>query len=238
MTITSPPYNLDKKYKSYKDKLPLKEYVDWLFEVSKEIKRTLSPSGSYFLNIGYQNTNPTIPFLISEKLTSLFELQNTIIWAKSITVNNDSYGHFTPNNSNKYLNNLFEYIFHFTNDGEKKIDKLSIGVPYKDKRNMERFENNQGKGDVRCGGNIWFIPYRTTRSKGDKFNHPTSFPEELVKKCILLNGYDSNTTVLDPFLGSGTTLKVCSYLNIKSIGIEMDKDYCEIAKNRIKQKTE
>jgi site-specific DNA-methyltransferase (adenine-specific) len=238
VTITSPPYNLNKKYKSYKDKLPLQEYVEWIANVSKEINRVLKKDGSYFLNIGYQNTNPTIPFLICNELTKIFELQNTIIWAKSITVNNESFGHFTPNNSNKYLNNFFEYMFHFTKTGEKTLDKLSIGVPYKDKRNMERFQNNKDKGDVRCRGNIWFIPYRTTRSKDDKFNHPTAYPEELVEKCIKLNGYNQSTTVLDPFCGSGTTLKVSSYLDINSIGIEIDKDYCEVTKNRIKQTKE
>ena len=74
-------------------------------------------------------------------------------------------------------------------------------IPYKDKRNIERFENNKEKGDVRCGGNVWFIPHKTVKSKEEKFNHPTCFPEELVRKCIMLNGYNKDTTVLDPFAG-------------------------------------
>ena len=45
VTITSPPYNLNKKYKSYKDKLPLQEYVEWIANVSKEVNRVLKKDG-------------------------------------------------------------------------------------------------------------------------------------------------------------------------------------------------
>jgi site-specific DNA-methyltransferase (adenine-specific) len=234
VVITSPPYNLSKKYASYKDKKPLDQYIEWMTDFSKSIHKVLKNDGSFFLNIGYQNLQPSIPFLLVQRITEIFKLQNTIIWTKSITVNNDSFGHFIPNNSNRYLNNIFEYVFHFTKDGNKTLDRNSIGVPYKDKRNIERFENNKDKGDVRCGGNVWFIPHKTVKSKQEKFNHPTSFPEELVKRCILLNGYNTETKVLDPFLGVGTTLKVCENLKINGIGIEIDKDYCEVSKNRIR----
>lgn len=233
IVITSPPYNLGKKYSSYNDKIPLNNYINWMNDFGKIIFNCLKSDGSFFLNIGYQNLQPSIPFVLVQKLTEYFKLQNTIIWTKSITVNNESYGHFIPNNSNRYLNNIFEYVFHFTKDGSKVIDRNSIGVPYKDKRNIERFENNKDKGDVRCGGNVWFIPHKTVKSKREKFNHPTCFPEELVKRCILLNGYNHNTSVLDPFVGIGTTLKVCRDLGIKGIGIDIDKNYCEIIKNRM-----
>jgi site-specific DNA-methyltransferase (adenine-specific) len=149
-------------------------------------------------------------------------------------VKNEGHGHFIPNNSKKYLNNIFEYVFQFTNSGENLIDRNSIGVPYKDKRNIERFKVNRSKGDVRCAGNIWFIPHKTIKSKEER-NHPTSYPEELVKRCILMHGLDENMIVLDPFLGSGTSLKVCKDLNINGIGIEIDKDYCETARNKIEK---
>lgn len=234
VVVTSPPYNLGKKYATYNDKLPLNDYIDWMDNFGKSIFKVLKDDGSFFLNIGYQNLNPSIPFLVTQKLMEYFVLQNTIIWTKSITVQNESYGHFIPNNSSRYLNNIFEYIFHFTKSGSKIIDRNSIGVPYKDKRNMERFEGNKNKGDVRCGGNVWFIPHKTVKSKNEKFNHPTSFPEELVKRCVLLNGYNDKTKVLDPFVGIGTTLKVCKTLGIQGIGVDIDKNYCEIIKNRIK----
>jgi site-specific DNA-methyltransferase (adenine-specific) len=233
IVVTSPPYNLDKKYNLYRDKITQENYINWLSSISIKIKSILKDNGSFFLNVGFRNDNPLIHFKLIEEISKTFILQNTIIWAKSITVNNEGYGHFIPNNSKKHLNNLFEYVFHFTKDGNKEIHRNSIGVPYKDKRNMERFKNNLNKGDVRCAGNIWFIPHRTIKNKQERKNHPTIFPEELVRRCVLLNGYNENTTLLDPFLGSGTSLKVCKNLNIYGIGIEIDKEYCETSKSNI-----
>lgn len=230
VVVTSPPYNFNKKYNQYNDKISEDLYVNWISEISLKIKKILKNEGSYFLNLGFRNNNPLLHYKVVEKISEFLVLQNTIIWAKSIVVNNEGSGHFIPNNSKKYLNNIFEYVFHFTKDGEKIIDRNSIGVPYKDKRNIERFKNNNNKGDVRCAGNIWFIPHKTIKSKEERKNHPTSYPEELVRKCILLNGYNKDTVVLDTFLGSGTTLKVCKKLNVNGIGVEIDKDYCEASK--------
>lgn len=233
LVVTSPPYNFNKKYNQYNDKISDESYIEWLASVSLEIKRVLKENGSYFLNLGFRNNNPLLHYKVAEKVSNFLTLQNTIIWAKSIVVNNEGSGHFIPNNSKKYLNNIFEYVFHFTLDGEKTIDRNSIGVPYKDKRNIERFKNNSNKGDVRCAGNIWFIPHKTIKSKEERKNHPTSYPEELVRKCILLNGYNKDTIVLDPFLGSGTTLRVCKKLDIFGVGVEMDEQYCASSKELI-----
>lgn len=230
IVVTSPPYNFNKKYNQYNDKISEDQYVEWLADVSLKLKEVLKDNGSYFLNLGFRNNNPLLHYKVAEKISNFLKLQNTIVWAKSIVVNNEGSGHFIPNNSKKYLNNIFEYVFHFTKDGEKIIDRNSIGVPYKDKRNIERFKNNTNKGDVRCAGNIWFIPHKTIKSKEERKNHPTSYPEELVRRCVLLNGYDQNTVVLDPFLGSGTTLRACKKLNINGIGIEIDESYCDASK--------
>lgn len=232
LVVTSPPYNFNKKYNKYNDNLSKNVYLDWLFDVSCQINNVLKDNGSYFLNLGFRNNDPLLHFKIVEKINEKMPLQNTIIWAKSIVVKNEGYGHFIPNNSKKYLNNIFEYIFHFTKTGEEIIDRNSIGVPYKDKRNIERFKNNSSKGDVRCAGNIWFIPHKTVKNKEER-NHPATYPEELVKKCILMHGLKENIVLLDPFLGSGVSLKVCKDLNVQGIGIEIDEEYCKLSKNKI-----
>nr|DAY41975.1 MAG TPA: adenine-specific methyltransferase [Caudoviricetes sp.] len=67
---------------------------------------------------------------------------------------------------------------------------------------------------------------------GIKESHFSTFPEELVKRCILA-GCPERGIVLDPFLGSGTTLKVAKRLNRSGIGIELNQKYIEIAKSRI-----
>jgi len=65
-----------------------------------------------------------------------------------------------------------------------------------------------------------------------KIGHPAPFPIELPKRCIKLFSFVGDT-VLDPFLGSGSTLIACALLNRKGIGVEIDENYCKLAKNRL-----
>lgn len=65
------------------------------------------------------------------------------------------------------------------------------------------------------------------------FDHPTVKPTGLILKCLSL-GSEEGDLILDPFLGSGTTLVACKELNRNGIGIEISDKYCEIAKKRLK----
>ena len=65
-----------------------------------------------------------------------------------------------------------------------------------------------------------------------KVGHPAPFPIELPKRCIKLFSFVGDM-VLDPFLGSGSTFIACALLNRKGIGVEIDKNYCELAKKRL-----
>ena len=70
---------------------------------------------------------------------------------------------------------------------------------------------------------------------GGNKNHPTEKPVGLIQ--ILIKSFtDENKIVLDPFMGSGTTAKACYELNRRFIGFELDPEYCEIARKRLKQK--
>ena len=64
--------------------------------------------------------------------------------------------------------------------------------------------------------------------------HPAAFPLELPKRCIKLFSFVDDL-ILDPFLGSGTTLVAAALSKRRGIGVEIDKDYCDIAKERIKK---
>ena len=229
--ITSPPYNIGIKYHSYKDNKTGEDYLEWIYDIFTEVKRVLVDDGSLFLVIGGTNVKPDIPTDVRRKLKGLFELQNDIIWVKSISIEDESYGHFKPINSYRFLNNNYEHIFHFTKTGYVPIDRLSIGVPYTDKNNLKR---KKDPIDKRCGGNVWFIPYETINSKDQKGDHPAIFPRELVERCIRLHGYDKDTIVCDPFMGSGTTLVVAKQLDIKGVGIELDEKYFEYSYNQLK----
>lgn len=141
-----------------------------------------------------------------------------------------THGHFKPINSHRYLNNCHEQIFHFTKSGETTIDRLSIGVPYEHKSNISRWKHNEGARDLRCKGNVWHIPYKTVNSAKE---HPAGYPSQLAEECIKLHGITEGMTVLDPFLGAGTTLVACQNLGVRGIGVELDEHYCYLARQRL-----
>ena len=128
------------------------------------------------------------------------------------------------------ISNNHEAVFHFTKEGDVKIDRLAIGVPFKDKTNIARWGH---KKDRRCAGNAWFIPYPTVRLKSQKFDHPAGFPVELPERCIRLHGYEEGLSVLDPFLGAGSTLVASARLGCEGIGIEIDRQYADAALERL-----
>lgn len=228
--VYSPPYNIGIKYHVYNDKKPRDAYIAWLRDISIEIARILRPDGSYFLNMGSTNIDPWMEIDVAQSLRNIMVLQNRIIWVKSISIGDDTVGHFKPINSKRFLNHNHETIFHFTLTGEVTIDRLAVGVPFKDKSNISRRGHAQ---DKRCAGNVRFIPYDTVQSKQEKFDHPAGFPVGLAEFCIKLSGIQSGV-VLDPFVGTGTTLVAAAKLGWKGIGIEIDQKYADTALARLK----
>ena len=120
-------------------------------------------------------------------------------------------------------NNCHEYIFHFTKNKEVELDKLAIGVPYADKGNITRWKSV--KGDVRDRGNVWYIPYETVKEEKE---HPAAFPKKLPEMRIKLHGYNKDTAVLDPFLGSGSTLIACEKTGRICYGMEISEAYTDV----------
>jgi site-specific DNA-methyltransferase (adenine-specific) len=222
LVITSPPYNLGIDYNFYNDNKSEAEYLAWLISVFIQIKRTLREDGSIFVNVGCSNSNLWIAFDVAQSLRDILFLQNRFIWVKSISIGNATHGHFKPINSARFTNHTFEEIFHFTKRGNVKIDRTAIGVPYMDKNNIKRKKNSV---DLRCRGNCWYIPYETINSRKQKGEHPAVFPKQLVESCIKLHGFNEETVVCDPFLGTGTTLMLTKQLGLKGIGIEIDQKY-------------
>lgn len=115
-----------------------------------------------------------------------------------------------PTCNNKYLSDT-EYLLFFREKGVKVFGSYSTKKKY----------------------------YITPTNKNDKklYSHPTIKPLDIIQN-ITINSSEEGATVLDPFMGSGTTGVACLNTGRKFIGIEIDKDYFEIAKKRINSKLE
>jgi site-specific DNA-methyltransferase (adenine-specific) len=133
----------------------------------------------------------------------------------------------------RFLHHNHEHIFHLTLTGSVALDRLAIGVPFKDKSNIARRGHAR---DLRCRGNTWHIPYDTVQSKAEKFHHPSTFPLELPRWCIRLHGV-RHPVVLDPFMGTGTTLVAADRETVRGIGIDIDPVYVAIARERLEAET-
>ncbi|MHA2215171.1 MAG: DNA-methyltransferase [Candidatus Hodarchaeales archaeon] len=216
LIVTSPPYNRSKTYSddkgnSYNDQKPYNEYEAFLKQVWSECYRVLSPSGMFFLNVGDSANNQGY----SEKMVQLaqeegFYRLQTIIWLKSFM----GRGHYTPTGRDRRLNNIFEYIYVLVKDRSKyRMNPRAIGIPYADKSNIGRY----AEYDLRDAGNTWFIPYSRTTGQKLKKGHEAPFPIELPYRCLKLTGANN---VLDPFMGTGSTLAAAQMLSLKGIGYE------------------
>lgn len=245
VVVTSPPYNLGIKYSKYDDTISRDAYLEWMGRWADVVKNVLADKGSLFLNVGSKPRDPTVPFdVLHVMLTHGFVLQNVIHWIKSISIEKESVGnypnilddvsvgHFKPINSPRFINDNHEYVFHLTKNGNVKLDRLAIGVPYQDKSNVKRWKG--AANDVRCRGNTWFVPYETIQSRDKERPHPASFPVKLAEMCIRLHGLRRTKLVLDPFLGIGQSALAALALKKDFVGFEIDRAYFDEAKKRIK----
>ena len=240
--VTSPPYNLGIRYRTYEDTLPRGQYLEWTGEWVRRAARALAPDGSLFLNVGAKPTDPWTALDVAQAARPYLQLQNTIHWIKSIAIEKSlagararlqedlAVGHYKPINSKRFLHDCHEFVFHFSPRGDTPLERQAIGVRYQDQSNISRWRT--GASGVRCRGNTWFIPYETIQNREKDRPHPATFPPRLPEMCLRLHGLDRLRVVADPFLGLGSTAVACAQLGISFVGIEMDPGYLEEAIER------
>ena len=218
--VTSPPYFRRKKYEiQYRS---YSEYRDYLTQVWKEVYRVLSDDGLFFVNIGNSFDNQFKSFDVAHDLVDIgFNFVQPVIWVK---------GHHSPVQGKSHLNHLYEYIFIFSKTREYELQRLAIGVPYKDKSNIGRWK--VAKQDLRCRGDVWFINYETVQRHSEKL-HDAIFPKELPELCIKLASKDPDDLVLDPFLGSGTTILAADSVGRPSVGYEVNESYEGVIRKKL-----
>ena len=220
LVVTSPPYDNLRKYDGEEQ---------WNFEIFKsianELKRVLKKGGVIVWVVG----DATIKG--SETATSLeqaiffksigLNLHDTMIYEKNSST-------FPSSPKSVRYTQIFEYMF-VLSKGKPKVhnlicDKKNKWAGHKDFSGI--LKNPVPEYSPRT--NIW----KYTTSFNDKTEHPAVFPEKLAEDHII-TWSDENDIVYDPFMGSGTTAKMCILNNRNYIGSEISKKYCEIINKRL-----
>ena len=216
LVITSPPYNIGKPYGKYKDKTPLNEWKDLISETTKEIYRVLTADGSFFLNLspvpfGENKEILPLPYIGYDIMKACgFQIRNIITW----TFNN-------MQNCTQRLSGRYENIIWGVKDLKNYIFNLDeIRISYIT-QNDKRLEGGTGRNPT----DVWYFNRVNNMTKGKLgLSHPTVYPIEMIERIIKMSS-NVGDTVLDPFLGSGTTVVAAIKLNRKGIGFELDQSY-------------
>jgi len=245
LVVTSPPYNLGIGYNRYEDTLSGADYLEWTGAWIGAAARVLRPEGSLFLNVGAKPSDPWTALDVVQAARPHLRLQNIIHWIKSIAIEREAagaaagltrdlaVGHYKPINSDRFLNDCHEFVFHLTRDGATSLDRLALGVPYQDQSNIARWRS--AADGVRCRGNTWFIPYETIQRRDRDRPHPATFPSKLPEQCLKLHGLKRIQRVMDPFNGLGSTAVACARLGVPEfIGSDIDEAYVEEAVARVR----
>jgi site-specific DNA-methyltransferase (adenine-specific) len=240
--VTSPPYNLGIRYRTYDDGRPRQEYLEWTAAWVQAAKGALAAEGSLFLNVGAKPKDPWTALDVAQAVRPHLHLQNVIHWVKSIAIEKGlagtrsglsddlAVGHYKPINSVRFLNDCQEFVFHFTPTGQTPLERTAIGVKYQDQSNVTRWQ--QAGSGLRCRGNTWFLPYDTIQSRDKERPHPATFPWRLPAYCLKLHGLDRVRLAVDPFLGLGSSAVACARLGVGFVGIELDEHYLKEAVSR------
>ena len=218
LTVTSPPYNIGKDSDL---ELNDEEYWKMINKVFSETYRVTKSGGRLVVNVANLGRKPYIPFskYFTEALNEIgFIMRGEIIWQKSKGANaNFAWGSWLSA-SNPVIRDIHEYCLVFSKDSMKN----SSGG----KSTIEKDEFMESTLS------IWNI----TPEKAKKIGHPAPFPVELPKKFINLYSFKDDL-ILDPFIGSGTTAVASKLLKRKYVGYEINKNYIEIANNRLRMET-
>jgi len=220
LIVTSPPYNCGVDYDVHNDSMPWKDYLIWCEGWMSECRRILKPDGRICINVllemGIEDNKKRIsPFAHFYQLFQKCKINffGCPVWADSHRVKYTAWGSWMSAKS-PYIYCPYEVVIIGYKERWRK-DKSGESTISK-----EQFMEG-------CSG-VWKIKPQT--SQFTKANFPLTLPA----MCINLLSFEGDI-VLDPFVGSGTTAVVAKSLGRNFVGIEISKEYCKIAKDRLKQ---
>jgi site-specific DNA-methyltransferase (adenine-specific)/site-specific DNA-methyltransferase (cytosine-N4-specific) len=241
LIVTSPPY-ADQRKNTYGG-VPPEKYVEWFLPITEQLLRVLKPTGTFILNIKEKVVNGErstyVLELIMEMRKQGWLWTEEFIWHKK-----NSYPGKWPNR----FRDSWERLLQFNKERKFHMYQEEVMVPMGDWANS-RLKNLSETDKVRdnskvgsgFGKNIsnWLKrdkAYPTNvlhlATECNNKNHSAAFPEELPEWFIKLFTKE-NDTVLDPFMGSGTTIFVSNRMNRNAIGIDTVKEYCDMVKEKL-----
>jgi len=218
LMVTSPPYNVGKEYD---EDYTLREYLEFLKRVWKEVYRVLVPGGRACINIANLGRKPYIPlhaFIVKDMIDLGFLMRGEIIWNKSSSASPSTAWGSWLSPANPTLRDIHEYILVFS------------------KGSFTRKNNNQRKSTIskeeflEYTKSVWTFPAEPAQKVG----HPAPFPVELPYRLIQLYTFEGEV-VLDPFMGSGQTAIAAIKTNRHYVGYDIEEEYVKLAERRIKE---
>ncbi len=224
LLIIDPPYNLDKDFDGLKfSSINDQAYLNYLDSWFSKVIRLLKPNGSLYICGDWKST-----FALYQIANKYLIVRNRITWQREK-------GRGAKSNWKNCTEDIWfgtvsnDYYF----DVESVKMKRKVIAPYKENGKPKDWEETEnGNFRLTYPSNFWddlTIPYWSMPENTD---HPTQKPEKLLSKLILAS-CPKGGIVFDPFLGSGTTSVVAKKLGRHFCGIEVNKEYCCWAQNRI-----
>lgn len=212
LVIADPPYNLGKDYGNNHDIKGFHEYLEFSRKWLNEAHRILKPNGTLYVFMGFRFISYLYDILDRE-LGMFFN--SWIVW--HYTQGMGKTKGFSPRHDDILMfNKSRELVFN--------LDEVRVPQKYYRERNNMRGANP---------GDVWEFSH-VHYCNENRQNHPTQKPEGLIERMVLASS-NHGDYVLDPFLGSGTTIRVCQQLGRQGIGIELNPDYVVMAQERLQK---
>lgn len=210
--IADPPYNLGKDYGNNHDIRGFEEYLHFSEAWLKESHRVLASHGTLYVFMGFRFISYLYDIL-DQKLCMFFN--SWITW------------HYTQGmGRTKGFSPRHDDVLMFTKTGNFKFNLDTVRVPQK----YYRERNNMMGANP---GDVWTFSH-VHYSNPEREDHPTQKPEALIARMVLASS-DEGDLVIDPFFGSGTTLRVCQVLNRRCLGIELNPEYADRTRRRLEK---
>jgi DNA modification methylase len=210
LVIADPPYNLGKDYGNNHDIKGFDEYLEFSRDWIREAHRALKPNGTIYVFMGFRFISYLYDILDRQ---FGMHFNSWIVW------------HYTQGmGKTRGFSPRHDDILMFTKSKDFIFNLDDIRVPQK----FYRERNNMRGANP---GDVWQFSH-VHYCNENRQNHPTQKPEGLMERMILASS-NEGSRVLDPFLGSGTTLRVCQQLQRHGIGIEINPDYVWMTEERL-----